>query len=46
MNIEGIETGPSGYRSYPRRRKSLESVTIRSCHYEGSTFFLSVRGLA
>ena len=30
------ETGPTGFRPYPRR---LESLTICRCRYKGSTFF-------
>ena len=30
------ETGPKVFRPYPRR---LERITVRRCHYKGSTFF-------
>ena len=30
------ETGPTVFRTYPRR---LESLTVCRCHYKGSTFF-------
>ena len=33
------ETGPTVFRPYPRR---LESLTICSCHYKGSTSFLVI----
>ena len=37
INIgKDCETGPTGFRPYPRR---LESLTICRCHYKGSTFF-------
>ena len=34
------ETGPTGFRAYPRR---LESLTFCRCHYKGSTFFLVIQ---